>query len=177
MINVYSGRPEKNSRCEIEEKVYDTLDYLGITYERADHGPADTIEICRNTEKYLEAHVCKNLFLTNNKRDIFCLLLMPGDKKYEAGIVSKQLNSSRLSFAKDEDLENFLGLKRGSVSIMGLINDTKHNVTLAIDEELLRNEFLCCQPCINTSTLKIRTEDILNIFVPHTGHEIKIIQA
>ena len=95
----------------------------------------------------------------------------------EAGIVSKQLNSSRLSFAKDEDLENFLGLKRGSVSIMGLINDTKHNVTLAIDEELLRNEFLCCHPCINTSTLKIRTEDILNIFVPHTGHEIKIIQA
>ena len=177
MINVYSGRPEKQSRCEIEEKVYDTLDSLGITYERADHSPADTIEICRNTEKYLNAHVCKNLFLTNNKRDKFCLLLMPGDKKYEAGIVSKQLNSSRLSFAKDEDLENLLGLRRGSVSIMGLINDTEHNVTLAIDKDLLSNEYLCCHPCINTSTLKIMTDDILNIFIPYTGHKINIIQA
>lgn len=177
MIKVYQGRPEKNSRCEMEEKVYDTLDSLGISYGRADHEPADTIEICKKTEKHLNAHVCKNLFLTNNKRDIYCLLLMPGDKKYEAGVVSRQLGSSRLSFAGDDELEKYLGLKKGSVSIMGLINDPSHRVTLAIDSELLSNEFLCCHPCINTATLKIKTDDIINIFIPYTGHEIKIIKA
>lgn len=176
MIEVFSGRPV-SKRSNAEEKVYDTLEHLGIEFQRADHSPADTIEICHKTEKYLKAPVCKNLFLTNNKKDIFCLLLMPGDKKYEAGRVSKQLGSSRMSFAKDEDMVKYLGLYPGSVSIMGLINDTEKAVTLAIDSDLLNEEYLCCHPCINTSTLKIRTSDILNIFIPHTGHKLQIIHA
>lgn len=176
MIEIFSGRPE-TKRSIIEEKVYDTLENLKIDFKRVDHAPAANIEICHGIEKHLGATICKNIFLTNNKRDIFCLLLISPDKKYEAGKISKQLNSSRLSFASDQLLSDILGLTPGSVSIMGLINDVNHKVTLAIDSDLMNEEYLCCHPCINTSTLKIKTTDILEKFIPHTGHPLNIIET
>ena len=171
---VYSGRPQEK-RTAKEEHVYDVLDMLGIPFERVDHLPADTIEACHEIEKYLNAPICKNIFLTNNKKDFFCLLLTDGDKKYEAGIVSRQLGSSRLSFASAEYLDMYLGLTAGSVSIMGLLNDSANKVILAVDSDLLKNEFFCCHPCLNTSTVKIRTADIVEKFIPFTKHEMKII--
>lgn len=174
MFSIHKGRPSEN-RSDIENKTYDLLDMLNIQYERIDHLPADTIEICHGLEQYIKAPICKNLFLTNNKKDIYCLLLLDSNKKYEAGKISKQVGSSRMSFASDDELKRYLNLTPGSVSIMGLMNDVNHAVTLAIDSDLIKNEFLCCHPCINTSTIKLRTSDIINKFVPHTEHEIKII--
>lgn len=176
MIELFSGRPAER-RSSIEEKVYDILDMLGIIYSRADHSPASTIELCQSIEKEIDAPICKNLFLTNNTRSMYCLLLISSVKKYHAGKISRQLNSSRLSFASDEMLSEFLGLTAGSVSIMGLINDHDKSVTLAVDSDLLKNEYIGCHPCINTTTLKIKTEDILNKFIPYTGHSLNIIEA
>ena len=84
--------------------------------------------------------------------------------------LSGQLGISRLSFAEPEFMEQYLNLTPGSASVLGLMNDPGLDVTLLIDEDLLTDEYIGCHPCINSSTLKIRTKDILDVFLKHTGH-------
>jgi len=153
-----------------EKKVYDFLDSLAIKYEGVSHEPADTIEVCHGVEKILKAEICKNLFLCNRQKTEFYLLLMPGDKKFKTKLLSKQINSSRLDFANCEYMEQYLGVKPGSVSVLGLINDSDNRVRLLIDEELLSKEYLGFHPCLNTSTLKIKLSDITDKFLPAVGH-------
>lgn len=167
-------RPQEK-RSIPEEKVYDILEELNIDFLRADHQPAATINECEEVEKYLDVSICKNLFLTNNKKSVYCLLLIQSDKKFESGIVSKQIGSSRLSFASDDELMLMTGMTAGSVSIFGISNDTDCKIKVAIDSDLLKQEFIGFHPCKNTSTLKIKTCDIMEKFIPYTKHKPIII--
>lgn len=167
---LYTTAPNKTGRLPKEMAVYSLLDELSIPYERVDHAVTETMEACKNIDMLLGVSMCKNLFLRNRQKTAFYLLMMPGTKKFKTKDVSKQLGTSRLSFAEPEYMEQYLNITPGSVSVLGLMNDSHHAVHLVIDKELLENEYIGCHPCINTSSLKIRTEDILNIFLKHTGH-------
>lgn len=167
---LYTTAPDKTGRLPKEMAVYSLLDELSIPYERVDHEVAETMEACENIDTLLGVSMCKNLFLRNRQKTAFYLLMMPGKKKFKTKDVSKQLGTSRLSFAEAEYMEQYLNITPGSVSVLGLMNDSSHAVHLVIDKELLDSEYIGCHPCINTSSLKIRTEDILNVFVKHTGH-------
>ena len=101
---------------------------------------------------------------------------MPGVKKFVTKDVSRQIGSSRLSFADSGYMEEFLNITPGSVSVLGLMNDTGHKVRLLIDREIAESEYVGCHPCINTSSLKIRTSDILEKFLPYTGHKPVIVE-
>lgn len=158
-------------RSEREMRCYTMLEKLGIGFSRVDHEHADTIEACHEIEKSLGCEICKNLFLTNRQETQFYLLLMPGDKPFKTKLLSKQINSARLSFANETHMLRLLDITPGSVSVLGLMNDTEKQVQLLIDAELLKNEYLGCHPCMNTSSLKIRTEDIVNRFLPAIGHD------
>jgi len=165
------GRPENTeNRLQKEIKVYDFLDKLGIDYERVDHDAADTMEVCEEIDKILGATICKNLFLCNRQQTVFYLLLMPGDKPFKTKDLSAQINSARLSFAGAEFMEKYLDITPGSVSVMGLLNDTDNNVTLLIDEDVLKSEYIGCHPCVNTSSLKIKTEDMMLKIIPALKH-------
>lgn len=169
---LYTGRPENTANRLLKEiRTYDRLDSLRIPYTRVDHDVTDTIEVCAEVEKILGIHICKNLFLCNAQKTKFYLLLMPGHKKFKTKNLSKQINSARLSFADDAHMEEFLDITPGSVSILGLANDTENHVQLLIDSDVLKDEFLGCHPCINTSSLKIKTADILEKFLPAVHHE------
>ena len=169
---LYSGRPESSDgRLDKELRCYDILDRLGIEYFRVDHEHADTIEACHEVEKTLGANICKNLFLTNRQQTDFYLLLMPGDKPFKTKLLSKQINTARLSFASPEHMEKYLDITPGSVSVLGLMNDVEKKVSLVIDRDLLKDEYLGCHPCINSSTLKIKTDDVLNKFLPEISRE------
>ena len=115
--------------------------------------------------------MCKNLFLCNAQKTKFYLLLMPGHKKFKTKALSKQINSARLSFADDAHMEEYLGITPGSVSVLGLMNDPDNHVRLLIDKDLLQDEYLGCHPCINTSSLKIKTADVLEKILPAVHHE------
>lgn len=167
---IYTTAPDNTDRLPKEMAVYSLLDKLSIPYERLDHEVADTMAACAEIDKRLGISMCKNLFLRNQQKTTFYLLLMPGEKKFKTKDVSKQLGISRLSFAEAEYMEQYLNITPGSVSVLGLMNDTGHDVQLIIDKELLENEYIGCHPCINTSSLKMKTEDILNVFLKHTGH-------
>ena len=167
-MELYKGRAQ--GRIAKEMRCYDFLDKLGIEYWRVDHEHADTIEACHEVEKTLGCGICKNLFLTNRQQSEVYLLLMPGDKPFMTKLLSKQINTARLSFATAEQMERYLDITPGSVSILGLINDRDKAVHLLIDRQLLDDENLGCHPCINTSTLRIKTSDILEKFLPAVGH-------
>ena len=112
-----------------------------------DHDHADTIEICHEVEKILGSQICKNLFLCNRQQTGFYLLMMPGDKKFKTKELSKQIGSARLSFAEAEYMERFLHISPGSVSVMGLMNDTENQVQLLIDRDIQTESFSAATLC------------------------------
>lgn len=172
-MELYKGRPENiQGRLDKEIRVYDLLDSLGIEYERTDHEQADTMEACNEIDAILQVTICKNLFLCNRQKTNFYLLMMPGDKPFKTKELSSQINSARLSFASPEDMERLLDITPGSVSIMGLMNDKENAVQLLVDEDVLKGEYLGCHPCINTSSLKLRTKDVIEKFLPAVHHEM-----
>ena len=171
---VYSGRP-KEIRDFLEQRVYDLLDELNIPYERVDHDAAYDMGACGVISQVLGVRICKNLLLTPRNRSAFYLLAMPDDLPFRTADFSKIIGSSRLSFATEEDLRDLLGVQIGSASVLGLMNDTEHRVHLLIDRPVYEAEFLSCHPCICTSSLKLKTADILRKFLPHTGHEVTVV--
>ena len=176
MTELQTGRPaDTKGRLDREIRVYDYLDKLGIEYKRVDHEAANTMEACAEVDKVLGTLMCKNLFLCNRQKTNFYLLLMPGDKKFKTKELSKQINSARLSFAEPEDMLKYLDIEPGSVSVMGLMNDKDHKVQLLIDEDVKNCQFIGCHPCVNTSSLRITTKDIFDVFLPAVGYEPRIV--
>ena len=170
-MEVFKGRPEScEGRLEKECAVYDLLDRLEIPFLRADHEAVMTMEGCEAADRVLGVEMCKNLFLCNAQKTSFYLLLMPGDKKFKTKDLSKQIQSARLSFAGAEYMEKYLNIEPGAVTILGLMYDREKRVRLLIDRETLEAEYLGCHPCVNTSSLKIKMSDILEKFLPWTGH-------
>ena len=175
-MELYNGRPESaEGRLPREVRTYDYLEELGIEYKRTDHERADNMEACNVIDAVLGVIICKNLFLCNRQKTAFYLLMMPGDKKFKTKELSAQINSARLSFADPEDMLRYLDIEPGAVSIMGLMNDKERHVQLLIDEDVLKGEYIGCHPCVCTSSLKIKTEDIIEKFLPATGHEYRTV--
>lgn len=175
-MQLVKGRPiDENGREEKEIQVYNLLDKLNIAFERADHEEADTMEKCNIVDEILGTPMCKNLFLCNRQKTDFYLLMMPGGKPFKTKDITKQLKCSRLSFADSEFMEKFLNIKPGAVSVAGLMNDKENRVRLVIDRAVIENEYIGCHPCVNTSSLKIKTADILNKFLPAVNHSPIIV--
>ena len=175
-MELVHGRPETNDgRLAKEIRVYDFLDSLGIDYYRVDHAPAMTMEVCAAIDEALEATICKNLLLCNRQGTAFYLLMLPGDKHFKTSVLSKAIGSSRLSFASPAYMEQYLDITPGSVSVLGLMNDHDHHVELLMDEDVLKGEYFGCHPCINTSSLRLRTEDLMNKIIPAMGHPARIV--
>ena len=171
-MELFEGRPtDCQGRLAKEIRVYDFLDSLGIKYQRIDHEALMTIEACQEVDQLLGAMICKNLFLCNRQETNFYLLLLPGDKKFKTKEVSSQLGVARLSFGNETYMEKFLDITPGSVSILGLMNDKENHVQLLIDEDLLKEPYIGCHPCINTSSLKINMKDMMEKIIPAMKHE------
>ncbi|MBD5470442.1 MAG: prolyl-tRNA synthetase associated domain-containing protein [Lachnospiraceae bacterium] len=176
MLELENGRPKNlTGRPDKEIRTYDLLDKLGIEYKRIDHEEAMTMEVCEEIDKALQATICKNLFLCNRQETDFYLLMMPGDKKFKTKDLSKALGVSRLSFAKEEYMLQFLDITPGSVSVMGLMNDKEQKVRLVIDEDVLEGAEVGCHPCINTSSIKFATKDLLEKIIPAMNHDYTVV--
>ena len=171
-MELQNGRPaDAAGRMEKEIRTYNFLDELGVDYQRVDHEAAFTMNACRDIDALLETEMCKNLFLCNRQKTDFYLLLISGEKTFKTKELSQQIGSARLSFAGAEYMEKYLDITPGSVSIMGLMNDKENRVQLLIDEDVLKGELIGCHPCINTSSLRFRTEDLMKKILPAMGHE------
>ena len=176
-MHLENGRPENEiGRLAKEIKVYDMLDSLGVSYQRVDHEAAMTMEACAEIDKVLDATTCKNLLLCNRQKTDFYLLLMPGDKAFQTKELSAQLGVSRLSFASPEAMEEYLDITPGSLSIMGLVNDKDFHVKLVIDKPVLEGEYIGFHPCINTSSLRLKTGDLVEKIIPAMKHTPTVVK-
>lgn len=170
------GRPaDESGRLEKELRVYDLLDGLGLEYERIDHAPAMNMEVCQDIDKALGATICKNLFLCNRQKTSFYLLMIAGDKVFHTRELSSQIGSARLSFGDAEHMAEFLDITPGAVSVMGLMNDKENRVRLLVDEDVLGGAYIGCHPCVNTSSLKLRTADVFGPYLRAVGHDMTAV--
>ena len=175
-MQLENGRPENTAgRLDKELRCYDLLDNLGITYQRIDHAPADTMEICAMLDESLGALICKNLLLCNRQCTDFYMLMMPANKPFKTKNLSKQIGSSRLSFADGAYMEEFLDITPGSLSVLGLMNDKNMRVRLLIDRDLLESDTFGCHPCINTSSLRVKTADVFGPILKAMEHEMRVV--
>ena len=150
--------------------VFAALDSLGIPYIRFEHDATATMEDCAAVGKALEGTICKNLFLCNRQQTEFYLLMMPGDKPFKTKFLSAQLGCSRLSFADENHMRDYLSTIPGSVSALELLFDKENKVRLVIDRDLMNDEYISGHPGISTSTIRLKREDLLK-YVQAVGHE------
>ncbi len=175
-MKLEKGRPVNCDAREAREvRTYDLLDSLGLEYDRVDHERAETMEICSEIDEVLGATICKNLFLCNRQGTTFYLLMMPGDKAFKTKELSAQIGSARLSFASAEKMLEYLDICPGAVSVLGLANDRGGAVQLLIDEDVLAGEYVGCHPCVNTSSLRLSTRDVLEKFLPAIAHTYRTV--
>ena len=170
----HNARPEGELPPQ-ESAAFDLLDTLGIDYDRVSHDAAFNMELCADVSAVLGVSVCKNLFLCNRQKTSFYLLCMPPDKPFHTKDLSAQIGSARLSFAPEEKLWELLHCTPGSATILGLANDADHQVRLLMERGVYEAPFLSCHPCICTSSLKLKMSDVLAKLLPHTGHEITVV--
>lgn len=169
-------RPENIfERSDREVRVYDFLDQLDVSYQRMDHPRVMTMAECDAIGEKMNAHVCKNLLLTNRQKTKFYLLMMDAHKPFKTKELSKQIQSARLSFATAEFMERYLDTLPGSLSVMGLINDDQHEVTLLIDEDLFNEAYIGIHPCENSTTLALSSKELFNIVIPALNHRVMYV--
>ena len=175
-MTLVEGRPaDCTGRLAKEVRVYDLLDKLEVAYQRIDHEAAMTMEACAEIDRVLDATICKNLLLCNRQCTSFYLLMMPGEKSFKTSVFSKQIGSSRLSFADPCYMEEYLDITPGSLSVMGLMNDHDHHVQLLVDEDVLKGEYIGFHPCINTSSLRLKTRDLVEKIIPAMDHSFRLV--
>ena len=170
---IEKNRPE-TAAGTTEEAIYDVLEKLGIEFSRLDRIEGDS----ESEEVYgiLGIRHLKNLLLCNAQKTNFYLLVMPADVPFKSSVLSKQLGTSRFSFAPEEYLMQFLHAKSGTSSILGLIFDKEHSVKLVIDERILDEKYFGCLPCTDSASLKFERDDILVKLLAFTGHSYTVVR-
>ena len=164
---VYTGAPT-DAREDVERRVYDLLAELNIPFTRVDHEEAHDMDACVEISRVLGVDICKNLLLTPRNRSTFYLLCLPGDKPFLTKDFSKQIGSSRLSFATAEDLMEMLGVAPGSVSPFGILNDEERKVTVFLDRDFWEDAGLIgVHPNENTATVWLQAEEMAEILREH----------
>ena len=160
-----------------EDRVYKVLKELNIEYELFEHEPIFTVEAAKELDEKIGVEICKNLFLSSRQGKKHYLLTMVGGKKFNTGKVSKQLQVPRMTFAQADKMEEFLDIIPGSVSPLGLLNDKENKVEFLIDKDVLKMDKISIHPCVNTSTLLIRTKDLIEKILPYCGHDFTIVEV
>ena len=154
-----------------KEKVLKKLDELNIHYKLIDHPAVYTIDTMDELHLNKNGHIVKNLFLKNSNGKKHYLVVLKGNKKANLKSIKSQINSTALSFASEERLEKHLGLSKGSVTPLGIINDEEHLVNIVLDEDLKKEEIIGVHPNVNTSTVFISYNDLIK-FINSFGNEI-----
>jgi len=159
---------------QAEAEFLEFLDAQQILYQRVEHPPVYTCEEAERLRPKLPAVSTKNLFL-RDKHGILYLVVTACEKKLDLKRLGQQLGASKLHFASEDKLQEALGLTRGAVTVLGLINDADHRVQLWVDAEIWRQESFLCHPLVNTATLLL-SKASLERFFAISGHSINLIE-
>ncbi len=173
-MNTFESKNEAeiadNDPLHYEAEIEKYLKSLSIPFEVHSHEALYTMEACESIEMKYGVSIPKNLFLANRQQTQFYLLLMPKDKVFKTKELSSQIQSARLSFGNEDALFEYLKVKRGSCTPLGLYYDKENRVQFLIDKDILSYDEIAVHPLINTKTLVIKTKDLLDIFLKNVNH-------
>ncbi len=155
--------------------IYKFLDENKIEYKKFEHPAVFTCEEAERLCPDMPGLTTKNLFLRDKDGKRHFLVVVGYEKSVDLGGLKELLGVSKLSFASEERLMRYLGLTPGSVSLLGLVNDTNHAVEVVLDTGL-KDQILQCHPLVNTATLVISGEGISK-FLAATGHDFKVMEV
>lgn len=158
------------------ENIFEKLNELGISFEFVEHAPAFTMDEYNALGFNPNDEICKNLFLRDYKGTRHMLVVLKGSKHADLQLIRGEVESSKLSFASDERLAKFLDVKKGSVSPLGLINDTAGAVEVYFDEDLKDAPRLGFHPNDNTATVFLPFSDVQK-YIESTGHTVRFIKV
>ena len=147
-----------------KENVYKKLDELNIKYRKVDHKAVFTMEEMAELNLENEDEIVKNIFIRDDKKINYYLVLIAGNKRVNLKELRNNLGLRPLTFASEEDLYKYLGLTKGSVSPLGILNDKDHIVTIIIDEDIKNISEIGVHPNINTATVFLKPKDLEIIF-------------
>ena len=162
---------------ETQRQIYEALAACGIPFDRVENDFIISMEDCDELNKKLGTRIVKNLFLCNRQKTEFYLYVTRDNKMFRTKIFSKALGVSRLSFAPEEALTEYLGVKVGAATPFSLIYDKDCRVHLVIDEELMDSKYCACNDATNNAHISILTSDLLEKYIPYTGHEPVILHV
>lgn len=157
-----------------QPQVYECLDKMGIEYEYYEHPEAPTIEIAAQFYRGEDTTLCKNLFFRNHKGNRHYLVIMDSRHQMDIHSIEKMLRQGKLSFASSERMMKYLGLRPGSVSLFGLVNDKDHEVTLFVDKGLVNVKKVSFHPNDNRASLVISSSDMFK-FIENIGNEWQVL--
>lgn len=161
-------------RASNKQEMYDILKEMNIDYSVTEHKPVYTIDEMNELGMENIDHVIKNLFIRDDKKRNYYLVLVQKDKTVNLNKLKETINSRRLSFASEEDLEKYLGLKKGAVSPLGIVNDENKFVKVIIDRDIKNLEFIGVHPIENTATVWINVEDLQKL-IKSNGNYINFV--
>ncbi len=172
--DIYKTPPEE-FKTLLQEKTYAALQQLKIPFERVETDEAITMEDCILINEKLDMKMVKTLFLCNRQKTLFFIYVTCGDKSFHSGEFSKAMNCSRVSFASEDLFLEMLGTKIGAATVFSALTDLDGDIHIAIDQDVLLEEFYGCSDGTTTCYLKIKTSDILQKFLPYAKHKPHII--
>lgn len=158
-----------------KENVYKKLDELNVKYRKVDHKAVFTMEEMAKLNLENEDEIVKNIFIRDDKKINYYLVLIAGNKRVNLKELRNNLKLRPLTFASEEDLEKYLGLHKGSVTVLGVLNDTNHIVKVLIDEDIKKFKEIGVHPNENTASIWLKLEDIEKI-LNYTENDYEFIK-
>lgn len=158
-----------------QQTLFPLLNSAGSAYQLFEHPPVFTVEDAQRYCTHIPGAQVKNLFLRDKKKTSYILLTVKDEKRVDLLALSEQLGLGRLSFVKSEELIAILGVQPGSVTPLAIINDQSGGVKQFFDSDLLKEEYICIHPMVNTATISIRLEDLLAFIKEQRQQEVRFI--
>ena len=158
-----------------QQKVFDFFAQHGIEYTTYSHPEAPTIEIAKQYWHDDGSKHCKNLFFRNHKGNRHYLVVFDSEQSMAIHDLEHRLHQGKLSFASEQRMERWLGLRPGSVSPFGLVNDTENHVHLFLDANLLKQPSLSFHPNDNTATVVI-SQEMFQRYLEAVGNSYEYIE-
>ena len=167
--------PPEEFLSPLQKLVYETLDRLGIPFERVDTDPGLTMEDCQIIDRKIGVRIVKTIFLCNRQQTEFRIYVTSDDKPFVTKDFCSKLGIPRVSFAPADKLEELTGVKVGATTILSAVLPAAKDVILVVDKEIVESEWYACTDGTATCFIKIRTKDLLEKYIPSTGHTLTVI--
>lgn len=159
----------------LQQAVYETFERLGISFARVDTDPGLTMEDCQHIDRKIGVKIVKTLFLCNRQQTAFYLYVTTDEKPFITREFCGALGIPRVSFASAEKLEELTGVKVGATTVLSAILPSARDVHLVMDRSVAESEWFACTDGTPTCFVKIRTQDLLDKFLPASGHDLRLL--